>query len=881
MESLDDDIDDLKIGMRVSSENEAYKLYCKYALRKGFGVRKGNFRYTSGGVIKQREFLCANAGQYRDGDPFNPKKIRRLVTRTGCKALIKFVIAEGIWEISYINDEHNHNFVDQEERQFLRISRNIDSASASVLNSMVGAGIKGTKAYSYLSKEVGGSENVGFTLRDCQNFVNEKKKSLIQRGDAQSVIKHFKQCRAEDHIFFHSEELDAEGRLANFFWRDGRSRLDYDYFGDVVVFDTTYRTNRYDMIFAPFVGVNHHRKNILFGCAFLVDETTDSFVWLFEEFLEAMDNKAPKTIFTDQCQAMANAIKKVFPNTCHRLCSWHISKNATQKLGTLYGNYEFKTLFQKCLHSEAIDDFESTWSLMITKFGIADNKWLKSLYGLREKWCPAFSLDTFTLRAKSTQRSESMNNVLQKMSSKAMTLMEFVQHYEEQCEKMRLAEANEDYRSKHGIIQMKAKDSKMLKQATCVYTNNIYYLFEDEVLSSLAVKLELLSNLQSSFIVLLWEVFNLWNIHDIPSQYILERWTKYVKSKQPPFEVGGSSRNKKSSLTLERSILLQQSYRAINHLVMTAEGKSLAKKHVQLMWEDAQKLMETFNPNKENDNTSSDLTKIGGHLEEMIVLDPSHVKAKGVTNARIKSYLEKRKRRQKKGQPLHNTYNVPSAPVLSLPPVHAPTLHSFGQQLHTNIFNPGVIHTSLQCEQQVRPQSAMKEPENEHIDLSNQLFQSLLDSIQHTELQRQVTLLGGKLKTQNDVDSVSVKLDRQIRDFGVLIKSGVLHDDAVLRSSKRESDRVEARNLITRLQIGSRSEVVVDVEEGVRTSRGSEVDNSITDWEHRVEELGVGLTAGVDSGGRQECVDCDGAGDHPGGRRARRRRSKRIRHGRR
>ncbi|XP_059670767.1 protein FAR1-RELATED SEQUENCE 4-like [Cornus florida] len=498
-----------------------------------------------------------------------------------------------------------------------------------------------------------------------------------------------------------------------------------------------------------------------------------------------------------------------------------------------------------------------------------------------------------------------------------MTLMEFVQHYEEQCEKMRLAEANEDYRSKHGIIQMKAKDSKMLKQATCVYTNNIYYLFEDEVLSSLAVKLELLSNLSTIFIYRAFvggdkhyiinfdssnfnvvcscklfestgwlcrhalKVFNLWNIHDIPSQYILERWTKYVKSKQPPFEVGGSSRNKKSSLTLERSILLQKSYRAINHLVMTAEGKSLAKKHVQLMWEDAQKLMETFNPNKENDNTSSDLTKIGGHLEEMIVLDPSHVKAKGVTNARIKSYLEKRKRRQKKGQPLHNTYNVPSAPVLSLPPVHAPTLHSFGQQLHTNIFNPGVIHTSLQCEQQVRPQSAMKEPENEHIDLSNQLFQSLLDSIQHTELQRQVTLLGGKLKTQNDVDSVSVKLDRQIRDFGVLIKSGVLHDDAVLRSSKRESDRVEARNLITRLQIGSRSEVVVDVEEGVRTSRGSEVDNSIADWEHRVEELGVGLTAGVDSGGRQECVDCDGAGDHPGGRRARRRRSKRIRHGRR
>jgi hypothetical protein len=40
----------------------------------------------------------------------------------------------------------------------------------------------------------------------------------------------------------------------------------------------------------------------------LYDETIESFVWLFETFLEAMFGKKPITIFTDQDAAMSAAI---------------------------------------------------------------------------------------------------------------------------------------------------------------------------------------------------------------------------------------------------------------------------------------------------------------------------------------------------------------------------------------------------------------------------------------------------------------------------------------------------------------------------------------------------------------------------------------------
>ncbi|KAI3727087.1 hypothetical protein L1987_66896 [Smallanthus sonchifolius] len=93
------------------------------------------------------------------------------------------------------------------------------------------------------------------------------------------------------------------------------------------------------------------------------------------------------------------------------------------------------------------------------------------------------------------------------------------------------------------------------------------------------------------------------------------------------------------------------------------------------------------------------------------------------------------------------------------------------------------------------------------VDILYSLSQSLSHALSLSLICHSADLPGGKLKTQNDVDSISAKIDSHIKDFEVLIKSGVLHDGVVSASSasvsKREPIRVESRNLITRLQIGS------------------------------------------------------------------------------
>jgi transposase-like protein len=85
------------------------------------------------------------------------------------------------------------------------------------------------------------------------------------------------------------------------------------------------------MTFTPFIGVNNHFQSRLLGYALLVDETSDTFIWLMKTWLRAMGGKPPTAIITDQDRAMKVAIEEVFPNTRHRFCLWYILRNVPEK----------------------------------------------------------------------------------------------------------------------------------------------------------------------------------------------------------------------------------------------------------------------------------------------------------------------------------------------------------------------------------------------------------------------------------------------------------------------------------------------------------------------------------------------------------------------
>ncbi|XP_028125042.1 protein FAR1-RELATED SEQUENCE 6-like [Camellia sinensis] len=222
--------------------------------------------------------------------------------------------------------------------------------------------------------EVGGFEALTFDKRDARNHIEKARRLRLGVGDAESVAFYFHRMQQQNSNFYSEMDFDGEGRLRNLFWADARSRAAYKAFRDVVTFDTTYLTNKYDMPFAP--------------------------AWL-----SCTSNTPLNNIITDQGKAMQNAIQIVFPQARHRWCLWHIMKKILEKLRA-YSQYEsIKLALQKTVYeSFTKNEFDEEWQAMIAKFSLHDNDWLGVLYDERHRWIPACVKDIFLVEIKDRVR---------------------------------------------------------------------------------------------------------------------------------------------------------------------------------------------------------------------------------------------------------------------------------------------------------------------------------------------------------------------------------------------------------------------------------------------------------------------------------------------
>ncbi|XP_056690201.1 protein FAR1-RELATED SEQUENCE 5-like [Spinacia oleracea] len=235
------------------------------------------------------------------------------------------------------------------------------------------AGVSISRNFGTQLIEKGGFDNMTFNKKDVRNAIAvERRKTMFEKGDAAGLEEYFKSQRELNCDFYSSMQRDEDGILKNAFWSDARSRGACKYFGDVISFDTTFSRNRYRMAFAPFVGVNHHGKSIVFAAALISHEDTDSFVWVFEEWLKCM-GKPPKGILTDQDKAIGRAISEVFPRVPHRLCLWHMLQNASRNLGKLAEWKSIDTLIRTAVH-DMLDpnEFDEAWCLVMDKYNQHD-----------------------------------------------------------------------------------------------------------------------------------------------------------------------------------------------------------------------------------------------------------------------------------------------------------------------------------------------------------------------------------------------------------------------------------------------------------------------------------------------------------------------------
>ncbi|XP_071735706.1 protein FAR1-RELATED SEQUENCE 5-like [Rutidosis leptorrhynchoides] len=473
-------IDANVMGMIFDTPDDAYTFYNRYAFLHGFGIRKRTtFRNKTTNEPYRKTYVCNKEG-FKDTSKEIVTK-RRRESRTGCTAMIQISKNKvGKWFVDGFNNTHNHELSTpskvMKHRSHGKTHRTM--ATKSLMLDLSKNGLRPCQIKKVVNS-MKDPDAPDVTSKQCSDILSEERRKY--RGkEFYGVIKYFQEKAYVDSKHYWVVDLFDDGSPKNIFWVDGRSRDAYINFGDVVVFDVTYMTNRFKMPFSPFIGVNHHGQSILFGGALLENEKEETFVWLFQQFLKCMFDMHPTAIITDEDKAVRNAIKKVLPNTRHRYCAWHIKKHEREQLRPLKARYsDFKDMYNKYVKSHTVEEFENRWKVIRDKYDLGSHFWLNDMYNQRTLWGKVFLKDCFFAGMTTSGRSESIHSFFDGYVTSNTMLNEFVAQYDKAVESRRAAEEDEDFKTMNTKAVYSSVNPIEVKAGTR-YTSRMFDVFQKE-----------------------------------------------------------------------------------------------------------------------------------------------------------------------------------------------------------------------------------------------------------------------------------------------------------------------------------------------------------------------------------------------------------------
>ncbi|XP_074291844.1 protein FAR1-RELATED SEQUENCE 3-like [Silene latifolia] len=129
------------------------------------------------------------------------------------------------------------------------------------------------------------------------------------------------------------------------------------------------------MVFTPFTSVDHHKRSVTFAAALLFHEDEDSFKWVFEKFLDAMGQREPHCIITDQCVGIKKGMRAVFKHARRRYCMWHIMQKLTDKVWpAISKETDFVSRLNAIVWDAELEpsEFEEKWCQLVSEHNLED-----------------------------------------------------------------------------------------------------------------------------------------------------------------------------------------------------------------------------------------------------------------------------------------------------------------------------------------------------------------------------------------------------------------------------------------------------------------------------------------------------------------------------
>ncbi|XAR68257.1 hypothetical protein NMG60_11003328, partial [Bertholletia excelsa] len=258
-------------------------------------------------------------------------------------------------------------------------------------------------------------------FRTCKKTVQENDALLTEKRE-NDMLELLEVCKAtvgRAEGFVYNFTTDENGKIENIAWSYGESVRSFSVFGDVVTFDTTCRSITYNMLLGVWFGIDNYGKAIFLGCALLQDESTQSFSWAIQTFVQFMRGRRPQTIVTDIDMGLRDAIANELPDTKHVICIWQILSKLSSWFSLPLGlQYEdFKSEFNILYHLDNMEDFDHQWNHLVARFGLGSDKHVALLYSYRAAWPFSYIRSYFIARTMTLEYSKSVDSFLRSILS--------------------------------------------------------------------------------------------------------------------------------------------------------------------------------------------------------------------------------------------------------------------------------------------------------------------------------------------------------------------------------------------------------------------------------------------------------------------------------
>lgn len=290
---------------------------------------------------KEFNYVCLRCD--RGGSYVGSSAERKSGTKkTECPFLLegKYKITRGGWVLEVKNHTHNHALSRYMEGH--PYAMRFNEQEFNMVKEMTQQNVEPKVILPAVKEKFPDNKSSKRTLYNAR----AKIKKSLQSGDTpMQVFFH----ELEKHKYYYRYRADKTTNvIEGVFFIHPKSHSLWRAFPHVLMIDTTYKTNRYNMPFVQMVGVTSTLKSFAVAHAFISLETAAYFKWVLDQLDESLDQKLvkPRVVVSDRDLALMKACKEVWPEAARLVCRWHIFENINRHCRASFSNEKEWNEFQ-------------------------------------------------------------------------------------------------------------------------------------------------------------------------------------------------------------------------------------------------------------------------------------------------------------------------------------------------------------------------------------------------------------------------------------------------------------------------------------------------------------------------------------------------------